>query len=195
MHLTPEMAPQFLQGTRVLLGLLTRETDRGNLGFTLWTIMQQEGVIDKYFHEEFLEHHGAFRGDLACFMQHYYLFPRLVLVVMDATRTTPDAEGLLGMIDFDVSRSHRHAKFGIWMRRNRSADAYEAGILATSWAFAALPIDTLFGVSPHPYIARFAKKCGWDVLAELPHYYMLKEHSAPAYMATIRREVWEKRDD
>lgn len=193
MMLTPEDATRMLQGELVQLLPFPREGNAGGLAFTLWQIMQEEEVLLRYFHEEFIGGHGAARGDLTCFMAHYFLPPnRYNLVVIDAKKPIGDNSGLLGMIDFTMQAEHRQAKIGIWMRRNHSAYAYEAGRLSTRYAFALLPIDVIFGLSPHPYIARFGKKCGWEVLPAVENYYLINGAQSPCYLVSMTRDACEK---
>lgn len=173
---------------------LNRAQDSGVLAFLAWQAMQADGVVLRYFHEEFLGSHGEYRGDLACFVQHYLLSSNrdVLLVLRNAPEGTPEATDILGMIDFALDAPHRQAKIGIWMRRGTTEEAREAGVNATRLAFCILPIDTIFGMSPHPYILRFAKRCGWAELPSIPRYYVRDGQPAPVYIVFQTRETCEE---
>ena len=105
----------FERGTRVALLNYTRVNDAGHIAYMLWQLMQSEGILLSYFHEEFVARHGASRGDLACFLEHYLLAPdRYVYLVMDADAPQCDLPSILGMIDLaSHSRSGmRRLEFG-----------------------------------------------------------------------------------
>ena len=174
----------FQQGSRVELLLYARGQDPGHIAYMLWQLMQSEDILLSYFHEEFVARHGASRGDLACFLEHYLLAPdRYVYLVKDIEAPECDLPAILGMIDFWVLPSQRHAKIGIWMRRGVPTAAREAGELATCLAFCHFPIDTIFGMSPHAYIVRFGLRCGWEALPAIPDYYA----QAPLYLVRMTR--------
>ena len=179
----------FERGARVALLNYTRANDAGHIAYMLWQLMQSEDILLSYFHEEFVARHGASRGDLACFLEHYLLAPdRYVYLVMDAEAPQCDLPSILGMIDFGVSLPQRHAKIGIWMRRGITTAAREAGELATCLAFCLFPIETIFGMSPHAYIVRFGLRCGWEALPAIPDYYA----QAPLYLVRMTRTHCEK---
>ena len=183
--LTPAELPRYLTGDTVRLVVVDRRVSQGELWYSCWQVMREEAVIASYFHDDFAEAHGPYRGDLPCFIQHYCLQTHhLVLVALGAH------DMILGMVDYLVTPRLRHAKAGIWFRRKQSAAALEAGLLATSLGFAFLQgIDTFFAMSPHPYIPRYGRKLGWQELPPVAGYYGAK----PLYMIAVTRATWDER--
>mgnify|MGYP001576748414 CR=1 FL=1 len=187
--LIPENADCFVQGPHVALWRWQRSNDQGELAYHLWQTMRAEDVHLRYFHEEFVGAHGHLRGDLACFITHYLLPPDRANLII----TAKDSGIIYGVIDFHVFASQRYAMFGVWTTKAGRKHAQEAGKLATSWAFCVLPVDTLFGFSPHKYVQEYGIRGGWTSLGHIPRFFVdaTSGEKKPMYGVTVTREDWE----
>src|SRR5262245_25296020 len=186
--MTPDEMESLLTGQHVKLYPYVRGHFPPETLFTLWNLMREQGAIDKVFFGRPGTTPYQRRGDLVEFIKTFEPeagVDRWVLIV----QSLKHPEDVAGMCWFDDHiPEHRIAGSVFYRRKYWGRPAHEATRLAIRWAFAVLPVQSIWAYSPWKTGQKHAEYGGMTHVATLPEYVVLGEQPADLYCYRVRRE-------
>ncbi len=131
--------------------------------YRLWRVIEECGAGPKLFwgsHDP-----ATIHSDLTAFVKFFDDTQTRCLLVV----TTPDAQEIAGAIWFDDFVPQYRCFGSIFIRpKYAGAPAMEAVHLALNYAFTALDVRQVWGVTPWKTAKALCQRCGFDVVATLP---------------------------